>query len=128
MIYQQLPLFLKKWVMFGKSIRCRDHQEIQIYLCGSNKFNSFINNLATFRNFLYKCNYLVYPMNSPTNWEFFKQDQDKIILVHICTEDLDGIAISINNWWKRRYPDYKIRVVSKNEFEQIKNATELPQQ
>ena len=67
-------------------------------------------------------------MNSPTNWEFFKQDKDKIIWVHICTEDLDGIAISINNWWKRRYPNYKIRVVSKNEFEQIKNATELPQQ
>ena len=67
-------------------------------------------------------------MNSPTNWEFFKQAQDKIIWVHICTEDLDGIAISINNWWKRRYPNYKIRVVSKNEFEQIKNTTELPQQ
>ncbi len=67
-------------------------------------------------------------MNSATNWEFFKQDQDKIIWIHIFTEDLDGIAISINHWWKRRYPDYKIRVVSKNEFEQIKNATELPQQ
>ena len=67
-------------------------------------------------------------MNSPTNWEFFKQVQDKIIGVHICTEDLDGIAISINNWWKRRYPNYKIRVVSKNEFEQIKNSPELPQQ
>ncbi|MDC3028899.1 hypothetical protein OA189_01030 [Prochlorococcus sp. AH-716-P20] len=46
---------------------------------------------------------------------------------HIYTKDLDGIAISINNCWKRRYPNYKIRVVSKNEFEQIKNAIELPQ-
>ena len=55
------------------------------------------------------------------------QDLNKIIWVHICTEDLDGIAISINNWWGKRYPDYKIRVVSKNEFEQIKNNTELPQ-
>ena len=67
-------------------------------------------------------------MNSPTKWEFFKQDLDKILWVHICTEDLNGIAISINNWRKRRYPDYKIRVVSINEFEQIKNATELQQQ
>ena len=67
-------------------------------------------------------------MNSPTNWEIFKQDQYKIIWVHICTEDLDGIAISINKWRGKRYPDYKIRVVSKNEFEQIKNTTELPQQ
>ena len=48
--------------------------------------------------------------------------------IHICTEDLDRIAISINNWWKKRYPNYKIRVVSKNEFERIKNATELPHQ
>ena len=67
-------------------------------------------------------------MKSPTNWEFFKQVQDKVIWLHICTEDLDGIAISINNWWKRRYPNYKIRVVSKNEFEQIKKTSELPQQ
>ena len=67
-------------------------------------------------------------MNSPTNWEFLKHDQDKIIWVHICTKSLDGIAISINNWWERRYPDYKIRVVSKNEFEKLKNAPELPQQ
>ena len=59
---------------------------------------------------------------------FFKQDQDEIIWIHICTKDLDGITISIDNWWKRRYPDYKIRVVSKNEFEQIKNSSELPQQ
>ena len=39
-------------------------------------------------------------MNAPTNWEFFKEDEDKILWVHICTEDLNGIAISINNWWK----------------------------
>ena len=56
-------------------------------------------------------------MNSPTNWEFFKQDQDKILWVHICTEELTGIAISINKWWKTRYPEYKMRVVSKKEFE-----------
>ena len=59
-------------------------------------------------------------MNSPTNWEFFKQTQDKIIWVHICTEDLAGIATSINNWRERRYPEYKMRVVSKNEFKQVK--------
>ena len=59
-------------------------------------------------------------MNSPTNWEFFKHDQDKILWVHICIEDLDRTATSINNWWKRRYPEYKLSVVSKNEFEQVK--------
>ena len=60
-------------------------------------------------------------MNSSTNWEFFKQDQNKIIWVYICARDLTGIAISLNKWWKTRYPEYKIRVVSKKEFEQIKN-------
>ena len=59
-------------------------------------------------------------MNSPTNWEFIKQDQNKIIWVHICSRDLTRIAISLNTWWKTRYPEYKMRVISKKEFEQIK--------
>ena len=59
-------------------------------------------------------------MNKSTSWEFFIQDQNKILWVHICTRDLTGIAISLNKWWKKRYPEYKIRVVSKKEFEQIK--------
>ena len=60
-------------------------------------------------------------MNPLTNWEFFKQDQEKILLVHIfCTEDFAGMAISLNNWWERRYPVYKMRVVSKNEFKKNK--------
>ena len=60
-------------------------------------------------------------MNKSTNWEFFKQDQNKILWVHICTGDLSGIAISLNKWWKTRYPEYKMRVVSKKEFELLKN-------
>mgnify|MGYP001428269528 FL=1 len=59
-------------------------------------------------------------MNAPTNWEFYKDDNEKILWVHICTKDLTGIAISINKWWKIRYPKYKIRIVSKIEFETIK--------
>ncbi len=41
-------------------------------------------------------------MNSPSNWEFLKQDQEKILWEHICSEDFAETAISINNWWKRR--------------------------
>ena len=52
-------------------------------------------------------------MNTPTNWEFYRQNKEKILWIHICTEDITGIAISINKWWKKRYPEYKIRVVSK---------------
>ena len=60
-------------------------------------------------------------MNSSTNWEFVKQDQNKILWVHICTRDLTGIAISLNKCWKTRYPEYKMRVVSKKEFELMRN-------
>ena len=59
-------------------------------------------------------------MNSPNKWEFYKQDNEKILWVHICSDDLTGIAISINKWWKTRYPDYKIRIVSKIEFEKLR--------
>ena len=59
-------------------------------------------------------------MASPTSWEFYKEDQTKILWVNICAEDLRGIAISINKWWKTRYPQYKIRIVSKKEFEKVK--------
>ena len=59
-------------------------------------------------------------MASSTSWEFYKEEQTKILWVHICAQDLKGIAISINKWWKTRYPEYKMRVVSKKEFEQIK--------
>ena len=59
-------------------------------------------------------------MNLSTNWEFHKQDNEKILWIHICSKDLTGVAISINRWWKKRYPNYKIRIVSKVEFERVK--------
>ena len=59
-------------------------------------------------------------MNLSTNWEFYKQDMEKILWVHICSKDLKGVAISNNRWWKKRYPSYKIRIVSKVEFEKVK--------
>ena len=59
-------------------------------------------------------------MNLSTDWEFYKQDKEKILWVHICSKDLKGVAISINRWWKKRYPSYKIRIVSKVEFEKVK--------
>ena len=59
-------------------------------------------------------------MVSTTSWEFYKEDQTKILWVNICAEDLEGIAISINKWWKTRYPEYKIRIVSKKEFKLVK--------
>ena len=59
-------------------------------------------------------------MASPSSWEFYKEEQTKILWVHICTQDLTGVAISINKWWKTRYPEFKMRIVSKKEFEHIK--------
>ena len=63
-------------------------------------------------------------MTSPTSWEFYKEVETKILWVNICTQDLKGVAISINKWWKKRYPEYKIIVVSKKEFEQVKMQAE----
>ena len=38
------------------------------------------------------------------------------------------VAISINKWWKTRYPAYKIRIVSKKEFELVKMQAEKKEQ
>ena len=38
------------------------------------------------------------------------------------------VAVSINKWWKTRYPEYKMRVVYKKEFEQIKIQEHQQQQ
>ena len=59
-------------------------------------------------------------MAKSTSWEFYKEIETKILWVNICAKDLKGIAISINKWWKTRYPKYKIRIVSKKEFELVK--------
>ena len=67
-------------------------------------------------------------MASNTSWEFYKEDQTKILWVNICAEDSEGIAISINKWWKTRYPQYKIRIVSKKEFELVKMLEQQKEQ
>jgi len=59
-------------------------------------------------------------MASNTSWEFYKEVENKILWINICAHDLEGVAISINKWWKTRYPEYKVRVVSKKEFELVK--------
>ena len=63
-------------------------------------------------------------MASTTSWEFYKEIETKILWVNICTQDLEGVAISINKWREKRYPEYKIRVVSKKEFELVKSQSE----
>ena len=67
-------------------------------------------------------------MASPTSWEFYKEVETKILWVNICTQDLEGVAISINKWWKTRYPRYKIRIFSKKEFELVKMQAKKKEQ
>ena len=67
-------------------------------------------------------------MESPSSWEFYKEDQLKILWIHVCAKDLTGVAISINKWWKTRYPGYKMRMVSKKQFEQVKMQEQQKQQ
>ena len=59
-------------------------------------------------------------MAEPSSWEFHKEDQTNILWVHVCAKNITGEAISINKWWKTRYPEYKLRVVSKKKFEHVK--------
>ena len=59
-------------------------------------------------------------MAASTSWEFYKEVKNKILWVYICAQDLEGVAISLNKWWKKRYPEYKLRVVSKKQFELVK--------
>ncbi len=63
-------------------------------------------------------------MNIPTSWEFYKRESDKTLWVHVCTkaDDLSGVAIRVNQWWKKRYPDYRMRICSKKEFEEVKRG------
>ena len=61
---------------------------------------------------------------TPMIWEFYKEVETKILWINICTQDLKGVDISINKWWKTRYPAYKIRIVSKKEFELVKMQAE----
>ena len=63
-------------------------------------------------------------MASLTSWKFYKENETKILWVNICSQNLKGVAISINKWWKTRFPTYKIRIVSKKEFELVKMRAE----
>ena len=67
-------------------------------------------------------------IDSLTSGEFYKDVETKILWVNIFTQNSEGVAISINKWWKTRYPAYKIRIVSKKEFELIKMQAEKKEQ
>ena len=67
-------------------------------------------------------------MISPTSWQFYKDVETKILWVNICTQDLEKVTISINKWWEIRYPEYKIRLVSKKEFELVKRQAQKMEQ
>ena len=59
-------------------------------------------------------------MASSASWKFYKEVETKTLWINICTQNLEGLAISINKWCKTRYPAYKIRIVSKKEIELVK--------
>ena len=72
--------------------------------------------------------HLRFLMASSTSWEFYKEVETKILWVNICTQNLEGVSISINKWWKTKYPEYKIRIVSKKKFELVKMPAEKKEQ
>ena len=91
---------------------------------GISKVTCLINGITACRQYIRRINYLFYKVNPSTKWEFIKQDNEKVLWVHICIDNLKGISISINKWWKTKYPSYKIRIVSKTEFEKIKKLNQ----
>ena len=90
------------------------------------KHIKYLNLQTFFKN--YEIFHFQFMIASPTSWEFYKEDETKILWVNICAQNLEGVAISINKWWKKRYPEYKIRVVSKKEFELVKMKAEKKEQ
>ena len=46
-------------------------------------------------------------MASPTNWEFFKEVETKILWVNICTQDLEGELFRSINGGKQDIQDTK---------------------
>ena len=67
-------------------------------------------------------------MASPTICEFYKEVETKTLWVNICTQNLEGVAVSINKWGKTRYPAYQISIVSKKEFELVKMQAKKKEQ
>ncbi len=67
-------------------------------------------------------------MAAPSSWEFYKDDQSKILWVHICAKDIKGVAISIKKWSETRYPEYQMRMISKKNFEKVKIQEQQQQQ
>ena len=55
-----------------------------------------------------------------TSWEHYKRESDKTLWVHICGNGKSLIAMSVNTWWKTRYPTYKMRICNKATFEEVK--------
>ena len=106
-LYLKLNPFTKKNKIFS------------LWTIPQNLFNFFNN---------YKFFNLRFLMASSTSWEFYKEVETKILWVNICAQDLEGVAISINKWWKTKYAGYKIRIVSKKEFELVKMKAEKNEQ
>tara|TARA_Y100001968_G_scaffold325319_1_gene366349 strand:+ start:50 stop:241 length:192 start_codon:yes stop_codon:yes gene_type:complete len=63
-------------------------------------------------------------MTVPESFEFYKRESDKTLWVHICPkgDNLSDVTIRVNRWWKTSYSEYKMRICSKKEFDQIKGG------
>ena len=57
---------------------------------------------------------------SSTSWQHYKRESDQTLWVHICGNGKSLIAMAVNKWWKTRYPSYKMRICSKETFEEVK--------
>ena len=61
---------------------------------------------------------------SSTSWQHYKRESDKTLWVHICEDRSPKyqISMAINQWHKSRLPSYRLRVVNKTSFDEIKGT------
>ena len=90
-----------------------------------------MNHIPNFIDFFFNNNKIFHSqflMAYPESWKFYKEVETKILWVNICAQDLEGVYISINKWRRKRYPEYKIRLFSKKEFELVKKQEQQKEQ
>ena len=59
-------------------------------------------------------------MTRTTSWEHFFRETDMTLWVHLCGNPRYQIAMAVGIWAKKRFPQYKLNICSKETFERIK--------
>ena len=59
-------------------------------------------------------------MTRTTSWEHFFREEDMTLWVHLCGNPRHQIAMAVDIWAKKRFPQYTLNICSKETFEEVK--------